>query len=316
MATGSNNSSHRKRDSVPHHGLKILVVMIGLSLLLHVLSAVNINYLVNSPLNLSQNKAPPVKVRIVEKKPGGSEERQKQIVEAPLEKTKKPEDAKFAGAQDHATDKEMRVKPEAERRKAANAGQFGTQQDQQVQKPTPAQQAQQKVEIQPDSKTKIVDSNGKVSIATGKKQPNSEFFNKMMPSQKDLSGHIDAGYQDYVDENVDIGDRIDINTSEFKYLSYFTTMRKAIELVWNYPLEAAQKGMQGEVGLEFTINKDGSTTRIKVVRSSGYAVLDKAIVEAIRLASPFSPLPQNFGKPRLTVRGSFRYVLTNYAGAH
>ncbi len=315
MATHSNNPNPHKRESVPHHGLKILGIMLLLSLLLHVLSYVNVEYFFSAPHRLSLSKTPPVKIKIIDKSALPTEnERQKRIVETPLQKTQKPKDASFAGAQDHQTEKETRLAKEAERRKAANAGQFGTKQDQQVQKQ--AQQPPPKESSQTQDPRVAADIANGLRISTGKKNPKSELYEKLMPSQNDLSGRIDAGYQDFIDENIEAGDRIDINTSEFKYISYFTTMRKAIELVWNYPLEAAQKGLQGEVGLEFTINKDGTTSRIRVVRSSGYAVLDKAIVEAIRLASPFSPLPDNFDKPRLTVRGSFRYVLTNYAGAH
>ncbi len=305
-----------KRDSLPNHGLKIIAVMIGLSAFIHLMSYVNLNYFFSAPASLSLSKAPPVKIRIVEKKktPGESQQ-QKQIVETPLPKTQKPKDPAFAGAQDHATEKETRLAKEMERRKAANAGQFGTKQDLQVQQQAKEQQMQEKSQSN-EVKAVTKDSNTGIAITAGKKSPKSELYEKLMPKQQDLHGQLDAGYQDFVDESIDAGDRIDINTSEFRYISYFTTMRKAIELVWNYPIEAAQKGLQGEVGLEFTINKDGSTSRIKVVRSSGYVMLDKAIVDAIRLASPFSPLPENFNKPKLTVRGSFRYVLTNYAAGH
>src|SRR5690606_28888437 len=100
-------------------------------------------------------------------------------------------------------------------------------------------------------------------------------------------------------------------------MGYMTTMRKSIELVWNYPIEAARRGMQGEVGLEFLIHKNGDVRRIRVIKSSGYKILDDAIVEAIRLAAPFSPLPDGFGKDKLVITGVFRYILSSFlAGAH
>ena len=131
----------------------------------------------------------------------------------------------------------------------------------------------------------------------------------------DLPGQLNAGFQDYIDDKIQNGDRIDINTTEYRYIGYFTNMRKAIELVWNYPLEAARKGLSGEVGLEFAINKDGRTSHIRVIKSSGYEILDKAIIEAIKLASPFSPLPDGFKKQKIVVTGSFRYILNAY-GSH
>jgi len=63
--------------------------------------------------------------------------------------------------------------------------------------------------------------------------------------------------------------------------------------------------------------KDGHTRRLRVVKSSGYKILDDAIVEAIKLASPFSPLPDGFGKDKIVITGMFRYILSSQlAGAH
>ena len=74
-------------------------------------------------------------------------------------------------------------------------------------------------------------------------------------------------------------------------------------------MEARRQGMQGIVDAEFVINKDGSLKGIKVVRSSGYRILDDAVVDALRLAAPFSPLPTGIAKDKILVSGSFRYVL-------
>src|SRR5690606_7779634 len=123
----------------------------------------------------------------------------------------------------------------------------------------------------------------KLQIGTGpglemqRKEQQKKEFEKFLPNAKDLARYMDAGYQEYLDDNLAMADRIDINTTEYRYIGYFTNMRKAIELVWNYPMDAARRGMQGEVGIEFIINKDGSTGRIRVIRSSGYKILDDAI---------------------------------------
>ena len=112
------------------------------------------------------------------------------------------------------------------------------------------------------------------------------------------------------------GDRLDLDTKEYRYMGYFSSMRKSIELVWVYPAEAARRGIQGTVTIEFTIEKSGASKKIKVLRSSGSESLDAAIVAAIREAQPFSPLPEGFGKDKLTVTGNFNYVLTGYAVSH
>ncbi|MHA0110867.1 energy transducer TonB, partial [Klebsiella pneumoniae] len=57
---------------------------------------------------------------------------------------------------------------------------------------------------------------------------------------------------------------------------------------------------------------DGHVTHIRIIKSSGYDILDQAIIQAINLAAPFSPLPDGFGKNRLVVTGSFRYILNSF----
>jgi protein TonB len=112
------------------------------------------------------------------------------------------------------------------------------------------------------------------------------------------------------------GDRLDLDTKEYRYMGYFSSMRKSIELVWAYPAEASRRGIQGTVTVEFTIEKSGASKKIRVLRTSGSEALDSAIVEAIRDAQPFAPLPDGFGKEKLTVTGNFNYVLTGYAISH
>jgi TonB family protein len=161
----------------------------------------------------------------------------------------------------------------------------------------------------------ITSPSGKVALS--KQQTNSvrQAYEALMPRAGDMNKQVSTGYQDYIDENLEIGDRIDLNTNNFRYLSYFTSIRKALDLVWVYPSEAVQRGLQGEAKVEFTILKDGRVERIRVLDGSGHKILDEAVVEAIKLAGPFTPLPIGLQKEKLTIVGSFRYVLSSFAGA-
>ncbi|HET7931236.1 MAG TPA: energy transducer TonB [Rhodanobacteraceae bacterium] len=49
-----------------------------------------------------------------------------------------------------------------------------------------------------------------------------------------------------------------------------------------YPIEAARQQQQGTVILDVTVNAEGVVTDVRVERSSGYRVLDRAAVEAAR----------------------------------
>jgi protein TonB len=84
-----------------------------------------------------------------------------------------------------------------------------------------------------------------------------------------------------------------LSSPEIQYLSWYDSIRRKIELVWVYPLEAAEAGIQGEVTIDFVIERDGSVSSVRLVRSSGYRVLDDEAVRAI---------------PNLPIRGRFIYT--------
>lgn len=317
MTTAGHNNSNRPETQwvrLQRQSRKVILAALIVSGLVHLLSYVRLSHHRYDPKVTIQQSQQPVKIRIVQQ-PKKAEQKTAEatkILETPQQETEKPKDATHVGNVNHSTEKETKVKP-MPRQKALDPGQKGNPLAKQKSPPPPQAKKPDATEV----KKAISAKTGSVSIVDKKaeKQPRNAYESLLPSSINDLYGQVNAGYQDYIDEDVDIGDRIDINTSEYRFIGYFTNMRKAIELVWNYPIEASQRGMQGEVGLEFAINKDGTTSRIKVLKSSGYDVLDRAIVDAIRLASPFSPLPTGFGKNKIVVTGSFRYVLSAY-GSH
>ncbi len=101
-----------------------------------------------------------------------------------------------------------------------------------------------------------------------------------------------------------------VDLDDKSYGGYFIKMRERIDNVWVYPPDAAQNGKSGTVALEFKIARQGHVLDVKIVKTSGYGILDEAIVRAVRGASPFAPLPTEFTKDVLTVTGTFKYVLT------
>jgi periplasmic protein TonB len=54
---------------------------------------------------------------------------------------------------------------------------------------------------------------------------------------------------------------------------------------FNYPLLARRKGWQGVVKLQVHIESDGRISRLHVEQTSGYAVLDRAALQSLQLAS-------------------------------
>lgn len=305
-----------------------------LSLVAHVLSGIELGRYQKSHQSAPQVPRGGVKVRIIdqpklakkkeapkkeEKKP--PEPDPKKILETPQAPTEAPKEADYLGSVNHVAKKETRVSDKTPREKAKDPGQKGKPDANNKPKVADAKPKQTPKPPQEKTPPPTVNSekkpaNGSLAMGSAKPRKPRNDYEALLPSaMDDLHGQMNAGYQDYVDDKIQEGDRIDLNTSEYRFIGYFTNLRKAIELVWNYPIEASRKGMQGEVGLEFTIARDGSTSRIHVVKTSGYDILDSAIVDAIKLASPFAPLPDGFNKNKITVTGSFRYILTAF-GSH
>ena len=80
-------------------------------------------------------------------------------------------------------------------------------------------------------------------------------------------------------------------TNEDAY--YLAAWRREVERVGNlnYPEAARAKKLYGSLRLLVAIAADGSLRDVRVLESSGHAVLDAAALNIVRLAAPYAPLP-------------------------
>ena len=91
---------------------------------------------------------------------------------------------------------------------------------------------------------------------------------------------------------------ISAQTRESKYVAYMEAWRAKVERVGNinYPDEAKRKGLSGSIILDAVINQDGTIHELVLRRSSGHRTLDQAAMRIVRLAGPYSPLPEAIRK--------------------
>jgi protein TonB len=79
---------------------------------------------------------------------------------------------------------------------------------------------------------------------------------------------------------------------------------------WNIPVAATvapkDGGAVGHVDLEFTVEKDGTLSSLRPLKSSGKRSLDVAAEFAVR-ASKLLPLPKEYGPSHVTMQVSFHY---------
>jgi len=75
--------------------------------------------------------------------------------------------------------------------------------------------------------------------------------------------------------------------------AYLLEWRRRLENVGNryYPEASVRYGLYGDLRLLVVVRKDGHLEDVRVLESSGYAVLDEAALKIVRMAAPFPPFP-------------------------
>jgi len=85
-----------------------------------------------------------------------------------------------------------------------------------------------------------------------------------------------------------------VATREAADAAYLMEWRQRVEAVGNryYPEASVRYGLYGSLRLLVSIRSDGSLADIRVLSSSGYAVLDEAAIKIVRMAAPYAPFPE------------------------
>lgn len=85
------------------------------------------------------------------------------------------------------------------------------------------------------------------------------------------------------------------NAKAYRFASYMDAWRAKVERIgnMNYPEAAVKNNLTGTLLLDVAINPDGSVHSTRVLRSSGYPVLDKAAIRIVNLAAPYPPLTKD-----------------------
>jgi len=87
---------------------------------------------------------------------------------------------------------------------------------------------------------------------------------------------------------------VSASTREYAYANYLRAWVDRAERVGNlnYPDEARQRRLGGQVVITVGVRRDGSVESSRILRSSGTPLLDETALRVIRLAQPFPPLPK------------------------
>jgi protein TonB len=91
---------------------------------------------------------------------------------------------------------------------------------------------------------------------------------------------------------------ISANTREYEFAAYMQAWVAKVERVGNlnYPEEVRRLKLVGDLIMTVGIKQDGSVESIDISRSSGLPQLDQAAKRIVRLAGPYSPLPDHISR--------------------
>ncbi len=115
-----------------------------------------------------------------------------------------------------------------------------------------------------------------------------------------------------VNKEIESSQGLSFSTKEFNDWGYLQRLKEKIERVWQYPPQAAERGIYGDLYIKFSIDKKGKLINIELIRTSGYRMLDDAAIKALKDAQPFWPLPEDWQKESLTITGHFIYTLRGF----
>jgi TonB family protein len=89
------------------------------------------------------------------------------------------------------------------------------------------------------------------------------------------------------------------------FTAWLNRFKNEVYRNWIVP-EAALFGYHGHVDFEFTVERDGTMSSLRMLKSSGTTSLDRAAEIALR-GSRLLPLPNDYGPPRVTMQVTFLY---------
>ncbi len=99
-----------------------------------------------------------------------------------------------------------------------------------------------------------------------------------------------------------------INTSKI-ISKYLFLIKEKIKKNTIYPLIARKRGIEGKTIVEFTILKNGKIKNFKIIKSSGFSILDKAAEKSIQKSIPFPSIPKKLNKTSLKIRIPIEFAL-------
>ena len=90
---------------------------------------------------------------------------------------------------------------------------------------------------------------------------------------------------------------------------YYSSLNHLMQSARAYPRGARRQGLEGIVMVEMVVEANGEISSVKLVRSSGHQILDKATLSQVQKMHHVPMIPKGLKKRSLIFRIPFEYRL-------
>jgi protein TonB len=284
---------------------------LGITLLvsatLHLVFIVAVNFESPNP-KFFKDKMPPLEVVLVNAKTETAPNKADALAQANLNRGGNTEaDRKMKSALPPPKEKatEITVKPAIEAKQSAKAAQAQAEAERKQQRVAELEKQAQELMTQLKAKKKVETQATKKAAAPQPEQGQQETISKtvsaadLMASSLDIA-RLEAQIAKQQDEYQKRPKRkyVGARTQEYRFATYVESWRQKVEKIGNlnYPEEAKDQKLYGQLRLTVSIKADGSIENIEINQSSGHKILDDAAQRIVKLAAPYAAFPEEVRK--------------------
>jgi len=177
-----------------------------------------------------------------------------------------------------------------------------------VQRPPASQQARQREPVTTMPRETPVTPDSSASSLLKPKSPTTPQIPQaqLFPSASRLA-KLEESYRRKFEEDIAEGDTRFLNSNDILFGSFLRRFETAVYGVWRYPQEAALKGIEGITPVRISFNRQGEITGVRLLESSGAAVLDDEVFRTLKLIGPVGGFPKGYDKEEFHLIAFFQY---------
>jgi periplasmic protein TonB len=132
---------------------------------------------------------------------------------------------------------------------------------------------------------------------------------QLLPGATNMA-RMEDSYRRKFEKDIAEGDTKFLNSDDIQFGSFLRRFENSVYGVWRYPLEAAQKGIEGITPVKITFNRRGEIVHVQLLESSGAKVLDEEVFRTLKLLGPVGGFPKGYDKDEFNLIAFFQYGMS------